>query len=516
MDVIRRNGWLSTNPDSVDNLPSLHFNLVTDGIPKFHQGGDYDDDDDDDDDGNGSGGDNNSSKSYITTDQQTGYNFPTCVRKIYELLQKPLYDQLLSTARAYTNSSTVQISEVFVRSYGQDLQPSPSSSSSRRKEDEEDEDEDGGIVSSTRYGISAHYDVFSSLTAVIALDDVASKGDSGLFTFDRSEEPRSQSQPRREGFATTTTGSSNVSKHPSLRRYFPLDAGDCVLHSWDVLHGVDINPAHKRTSLVVWFTDYGENNDDDDDDTSDPVIIPPWLDIPHNEDDVGNFVLATAIESIYGESSSFDIESIDSTQSDNSSVGPHDLYLKSASQGNAFGLCRLGSLCDDKILSPSLLSLIGDMLYDLNSESSERQNLHGNNDFLRSICQEQQNNDFQAIAKGLWFEAAMRGDLLAQLSLAAACMEDFTSSAAQSAIEEEDDSIGDQYISRNEDDILIAAILFSFAAQQGDEEALGALSRILNIHRSYFMPNYDQELFDDEAFLNTPISRTIMVGANLI
>ena len=35
LDVVKSKQWLSTNPDSVDGLPSLHLNLITNGKPLF-------------------------------------------------------------------------------------------------------------------------------------------------------------------------------------------------------------------------------------------------------------------------------------------------------------------------------------------------------------------------------------------------------------------------------------------------------------------------------------------------
>ena len=37
MEKIKANGWLSTNPDSVDGIASLHINLVSGGKGLFHE-----------------------------------------------------------------------------------------------------------------------------------------------------------------------------------------------------------------------------------------------------------------------------------------------------------------------------------------------------------------------------------------------------------------------------------------------------------------------------------------------
>jgi len=149
------------------------------------------------------------------------------------------------------------------------------------------------------------------------------------------------------------------------------------------------------------------------------------------------------------------------------------------------------------------------MLCNLNSVS-ENQIIRSRNNFLNSIIKDN-NSEFRIIAKELWFEAAMRGDLVAQSSLAAACMDDFMT---YSKIEG-DLSIEPNEPSCHQDRILIAAVLFAMAAQQNDEGSLEALSRVMNIHHSHFASDSTDESFDEDAFLNTPICQTIMVGANM-
>ena len=188
--IMEEEGWMSTNPDSVDGLPSLHLNLVSDGKPLFASPSDQESD-------------------------QT--SFEAQIHNLYELVRPFVYDTLLPEADRLLRSKSksrrkLRVSDVFLRRYGEDI-----------------------CGSVTRNGISIHYDVYSRITAVVALDEVASKGTNGLFTLEVDDE----------------TG--ETSNHKALRRFFPLQTGDCVLHTWDVLHGVDVEPGLDRTSLIVWL-----------------------------------------------------------------------------------------------------------------------------------------------------------------------------------------------------------------------------------------------------------------------
>ena len=172
VDQIRRNGWLSTNPDSVDGLPSLHLNIISSGRRMF-----------DNEKVKRSGGET---------------ALATCVNDLADLLEPPLRDTLLPRVREMTNSSTVEISDVFIRSYG---------ASKSGKENE-----------ATRYGLSAHYDVTAAATCVIALDDTAASGRNGLYTIIPSDEYGSTS-------------------HAASRAFLPLERGDGVAHTYATLHG---------------------------------------------------------------------------------------------------------------------------------------------------------------------------------------------------------------------------------------------------------------------------------------
>eukprot|EP00980_Cylindrotheca_fusiformis_P025848 scaffold14736_cov54-Cylindrotheca_fusiformis.AAC.1 len=200
LQSMEENGWLSTNPDSVDGLPSFHLNLVSNGLPMF-----------------------SSSKEEKTTTTTTKEPFQMGVQKLLAIVRPYIYHELLPGVQELLNSTSIQISDVFLRRYGQDLC--------------------GSEIS--RNGISAHYDVLSRVTAVVALDDVAADGRNGLFTTQMSK-----------GGAT--------SNHAALRRFFPLSTGDGVVHTWDVLHGVDVEAGLDRTSLIVWFTENATNTTCDD------------------------------------------------------------------------------------------------------------------------------------------------------------------------------------------------------------------------------------------------------------
>lgn len=403
MADIEAKGWLSTNLDSVDNLPSLHLNLVSGGEPIF-KGNDVD------------------------TSTAT---FEGSVMALWLLVKTHLENKLLPRVREIMGSPTVELSDVFIRRYGEDIQP----------------DHDAA----TRYGISAHFDVTASTTSVIALDDVAAEGKSGLYTME----------------------SSDASNHAALRRYFPLSAGDAVVHTWDVLHGVEIDPGQSRTSLIVWFEDRGQVVKDDlsEEATGSPTnapAYPPWLAHPSTEDDIKTFVLATAT------SSSADDISIEKGTDDG--THPHNLYILSAGLGNAFALTSLGTLCSEGELSPECLSKVNSMV-------------KGSKGFERNDDSEIDANE---MAVALWTQGAMKGNPLAQASLADEYM-------ARSMEAMQDKNVADSNELR-----LKAVVLFALAAQQGYDDAIQALPRVLDVEAS---------LYDDaEEFYKSPVFHTAQVA----
>ena len=393
MATIEGNGWLSTNLDSVDNLPSLHLNLISDGEPIFPTMS-----------GDNGASDDNGDDAPIT--------FENSIGRIWKVVRPHLEDTLLPNVRQVMGSSTVEISDVFIRRYGEDVQPDHSAA--------------------TRYGISAHFDVTASTTSVVALDDVAAEGKSGLYTTENSEV---------------------CTNHAALRRYFPLSAGDAVVHTWDVLHGVEIDPGQQRTSLIVWFEDRRKDGDQS-------LAFPPWLSNPSLDDDTGQFVLATAT------SGSVD-ESMLSTENDGSDddFHPHNLYIRSASLGNAFALTSLGSLCNENALSSEFAAKTRTML----------RNLRGIGDDETYSREVGAKAEAKALAIELWHEAAIRGNPLAQTSLA----DEYMGQSMEAMC-----AGGDGNSDHSNELRLKAAMLFALAAQQGYDDALQALPRVLNVESS--------------------------------
>jgi len=224
VQVLERQGLLSTNPDSVDGLPSFHLNLVSHGKPVVLLEDDKDELDD----------------------------FDHCIDDLLQLVGPYIYNELLPKVQQLMNTTSIRVGDIFLRRYGQDV-----------------------IDGKFRNGIPAHYDVFSRATSVITLDDVGANGRNGLFTTQMS------------------TKDGKTSNHAALRRFFPLARGDGMVYTWDVLHGVDVEPGLDRTSLVVWFTTKDELDSEQSLPPSQWLYSQPDLETNH----VGQFVLASAIES---------------------------------------------------------------------------------------------------------------------------------------------------------------------------------------------------------------------------
>ena len=239
-------------------------------------------------------------------------DFGRGIQKLVEIVQPHINNQLLPSVHQLMNSTDIVISDVFLRRYGEDIA--------------------GGV---TRQGISAHYDVYAKATAVIALDNVAAEGENGLYT--------------------TATYEGETSNHASLRRYFSLKSGDGVVHTWDVLHGVDVQPGLDRTSLIVWFSTKEVMMDSEDPRSETPIS--PWLSNhpSRSSNDVVQFVLASALEC-----ASKPVDTIDASQvmsmhhgspTERANIRHQELYLQSAKKMNSFALTRLGSFCQDDALS---------------------------------------------------------------------------------------------------------------------------------------------------------------------
>ncbi|KAL7436155.1 hypothetical protein ACHAXM_005096 [Skeletonema potamos] len=387
LDVVKTRKWLSTNPDSVDGLPSLHLNLITNGKPLF---------DDIEEE---------TSPDNLST-------FPQCISSLVKMLRPHLYNNLLPAARKVLNSSTLEVSDVFIRSYG--VQPG------QHEGDNADSDED--IQSKTRFSLSPHFDVTAYATCVMALDAIASSGKQGLYTI-----------PPTNGFHTSSA---------VLKKFFPLKKGDGVLHTFDILHGVDVDQRlnQPRTSLIVWFTDSGSIGDKEDVSSN---VNQPWLLNPSKDDEIGQFVLALASERT--------VEEDGSHLRLKSAVDPLQLYISSAEQGNVFAMTALGQMCDDGAVPDSQCEIIRDFLFALDNtnpylHSGELAASRSNK--LRCKC--------EALADALWYHAAIHGGhRVAQVSLADNLMLSYIT---------ERDNLTPQ---EAESMILVASVLLTMALHQG-------------------------------------------------
>jgi hypothetical protein len=282
--------------------------------------------------------------------------------------------------------------------------------------------------------MSAHYDVYSVATAVIALDNVGAQGMNGLYTTDRA--------------------SSQVTYHAALRRFFPLSSGDAVVHTWDVLHGVDIEPGLDRASLVVWFTM-------DEKGALQSRFVPPWL-VSRQGDAVGQYVLATALES--SETECFDVEG-----------SPLDLYLRSAVSGNTFALTRLGALCEQRKLSANYLEQAEYVLHRLQTD-------HATTTFIENESLPPSSNT----ARKFWLEAAFRGNQFAQTALAEEIMAFEGTTKGASSCEAQEWR-------------LLAAVLFGLAAEQGNDEAVDAIERVVALEIA------SNQIRTEEEFMKSPV-----------
>lgn len=398
-------GWLSTNPDSVDGLPSLHLNLVSQGKPKCGE------------------------DPAATHDPSDDFHLGT--QQLLKLVETPIYQDLLPKVQRLVNDPNLVVSEVFLRRYNQDI---------------------------GRSGISAHFDVYSKVTAVIAMDDVSADGRNGLYTVLQNN------------------------YHSSLRRFVPLSKGDCVVHSWDVLHGVDVEPGLDRTSLIVWFSTRQALEGEEE-----SFSCAPWLlnhaDVTTN--DLVQFVLASASENAMSDESTvppFVLPAVGDSSSSSSSLLQathfHDWYLESASRGNVLAMNRLGALCKEQELTESqqnrAMSILNSAhnVHDLPCSSS----IHWDN----------------SLSRRFWYEGSIRGHPLSQISLA----DDLMAEASTS---------GDVFSVQSM--CIMAACLFGLAAQQGNEAAADALKRVVEFH----VLN-DEQIRDRESFLASPVVKVSMAA----
>ena len=385
MRIVEQNGGLHTNLDSVDNLPSLHVNLVVNGDPP-------------------------------TAENEHGLQ--DNMQAVFSLVKSPLYEELLPRVQELVGRP-VCIDEVFIRRYGDDV---------------------------GRTSISAHFDALSIATAVVALDDSAANGTNGLFT-------------------TSTSASS----HSALRRFFPLQRGDAVVHTWDVLHGVDVEPEFQRTSLIVWFAAVPQAGEEEK--------FSPWIvdrvepSSARSTDGTAEFVLASAIESaiLSGE--------------ENHQEHPHDLYLESASSGNAFAMGRLGSLSSTDNLTPERVMNAFSIVRKLRPSWEEYPFPISHEDKSSALAFEK-STSCTFLAKLLWFEGSLRGLSSSQLSLGYALMEHEAFASSQ-------------------DLRLLAAVLFNLAYQQGTDEAFDYYTEVVKVEIASL------SIESNEEFLASPVVKTI-------
>ena len=399
VDEIKSRGFLSTNPDSVDGLPSLHLNLISNGKPMFD-------------------------KADIVNDSDSIIEdtFSQCISKMVDILHPHLYDDLLPSVRKLTNSSTIEISDVFIRNYGK-----------------MDEDENNN-----RYGLSSHYDVTAYATCVMTLDSSASTGRNGLYSI----------LPTNLGVATG---------HAALRKFFPLDRGDGVVHTYNVLHGVDVDPElnQARTSLIVWFVDTDKADKDDS-----SARRSPWLATPTG--DVDEFVAGL----------------IPVTESTVEEDG--NMMLRSASKGNIFAMTSLAQMCDD--------GLVPESQYNVILKSLAKQD--GCNPFLQ-IQTDGTVSCEQLLLSALCYQAGIYGGhRSAQATLADELMHQYMSTKHKLNSTEQ------------EDILLSASVLFTMSLNQG-YDCTETLGRIMDIECGR-LASMGIEIPSDE-FFASPVARVLLM-----
>jgi len=457
--IIRKNQWLSTNPDSVDGLPSLHLNLISDGKPLFDTMMCSNEDD--------------YNKDEIT--------FEKCIHQMTSILRPHLYEKLLPAVRELSKSNSVQILDVFIRNYGNmDAGDDHQLDNSANVEQE--------VESKTRYTLSPHYDITAFATCVMALDSTAATGRSGLYTI------------------PPTNG---VTNNVALRKFFPLDKGDGVVHTFNILHGVDVDPKLNcpRTSLIVWFTDYGGDDDDGDQErsTSEELHVnntananananaynnvnQPWLLNPSNA--IDEFVLGLASECNEEEDGSHLKlkKSIDSLS----------LNLSSASKGNIFAMVKLGQMCDDAELPDIHYEQVRSFLEDFDPSnpfipapitSGSTVSDDGDDDNSRAC---------KNLATALWYHASIAGgNRSAQISLADELM-------LQYMTEKEDLTTLEQ-----ENMLLMASTLFTMSLYQG-YDSIDSLRRLMDVNCQRLLDL--GVLIPSEEFFEDPVVKTVLLS----
>lgn len=401
VNEIKSNQMLSMNPDSVDGLPSLHLNLISDGEPLFDSkilhNNDCDDDKEEED--------------------TTSASFAECISQLTEILQPYLYNNVLPSVQDLLNSSNVTISDAFIRNYGQTTNGNSNEQTAR-------------------YTLSPHYDITAMATCVIALDATASTGKNGLYTI----------PPCNNGSA---------SNNPALRRFFPLDKGDGIVHTFDVLHGVDVDPELNtcRTSLIVWF---GSNITAADNHS--------WLD--GRNDDISQFVKGLVLEE------------------EDVSNECLDMYIASASRENMFAITALAQLCSEGKVPESLYERI-QYLIPCNIFHPDE------NEGATWCCQD--------LANALWYHASVYGsNPVAQNGLARSLMKQYSSAGRTLSCEDQ------------EHILLIASVLFTMAYNNNNQDSLEALEKIMSMECQRLCEE-DVEIPSDE-FFSSRIVQTLLLS----
>jgi hypothetical protein len=465
--LIRKRQWLSINLDSVDGLPSLHLNLISSGMPLFGNNGGL---------GGADGNEEVGSDGNVDDSGREGkdISFERCISEMVEILHSPLYETLLPAVRQLVESNTLEISDVFIRNYGlldsieKDLPLC------------EDDEMQLPPQQKTRYGLSPHYDITAYATCVMALDSTAAKGKNGLYTIPRSE--------------------MGVSNHAALREFFPLDKGDGVVHTFDVLHGVDVDPTlnQSRSSLIVWFTDSaaaaggggvgGERVLDEKKGWKSPH---PWLWNPSNH--VDEFILALATEC----SGNLDHDNDDANDN---RIDPLALYLSSASQGNVFAMTQLGQLCDDdQVVDQRHLETMQNLLKDLDPS----------NPFLPTEGCEMTS---KTLAAALWYHAGIKGgNRVALVSLADELMLGFMLQKKTASLDKIDNSHHNyqQQQQKEEDLILMASTLFTMALFQGYDSSKSLL-QLMDVNCQRLQDNGVE--IPSETFFEDSVVKTLMLS----
>ncbi|KAL3765485.1 hypothetical protein ACHAW5_008735, partial [Stephanodiscus triporus] len=280
------------------------------------------------------------------------------------------------------------------------------------------------------------------------------------------------------------------------------DVGDGVAHSYDVLHGVDVDPdlGRERTSLIVWFADDGDGRGGGGDCVRGAVSVggrsgtpPSWLLDP--DDDVGEFVLGLALES----SSSVQGGRGANTRTPPSinhraelAADPYPFYLSSARKGNIYAMSAIAQMCSDGIIPDSQYDRILDILTSVHVRGAG-----GGSSNPLFVGRQQRSDDYgigddlsswEELAIALWYHAAIRGGhRAAQVSLADEIMSRYYTSMEEEGDDgDAEDPSSDENrrrrsLSSREDMLLAASVLFTMAHSQGHVDSRGSLKRLMDV-----------------------------------